>query len=155
MDSINLNFLPHTKLLSQILKAHQNPHKISVIWYIVGLCRFHFRRVIWIRMRKYFLCSKSMNRLLFYMAIFLRFVSHLLQFSTHEKLLYTKILEILWGFCRTLLFFGSCSRTRVISPKASPLFFRPPLNILHACILSCKISGLNFGGIILWYLKAI
>ena len=66
------------------------------------------------------------------MAIFLRSLSHLLQFSTHEKLLYTKILEILWGFCRTLLFFGSCSRTRVISPKASPLFFSSPLNPFSA-----------------------
>ena len=92
-------------------------------------------------MRKYFLCSKSMNRLLFYMAIFLRFVSHLLQFSTHEKLLYTKILEILWGFCRTLLFFGSCSRTRVISPKASPLFFGTPLTTTN--VKQKGLSGWN------------
>ena len=51
---------------------------------------------------------------------------YLLSFSNQEKLLNTKISEF-WGFRRTLPFFGSCSRTRDVSPEASPLFFSSPL----------------------------
>ena len=121
MDSINLNFLTHTKLISQIWKAYKNPYKISFLYiYIVGICRSHLRRVISIWMRKHFSCFKSMNRLLF-------LVLYLLWFSTHKKLLYTKLMEIIWAFHRTLPFFYSCLRTRVISSEASPLFFGSPL----------------------------
>ena len=129
MDSLNLNFLTHAELISQIWKANKNLHKISFnLICIVGHCRSHLRRVISIWMRKHFSCFKSMNRLLFYSTIFLHFVLYLLWFSTHKKLLYTKLMEIIWGFHRTLPFYYSCSRTRVISSEASPLFFSSPLS---------------------------
>ena len=121
MDSINLSwFLKSEKLIRICIK-------FPLIWYIVGLCRSHLRRVISIWMRKHFSCFKSMNRLLFYSTIFLHFVLYLLWFSTHKMLLYTKLMEIIWGFHRTLPFYYSCSRTRVISSEASPLFFSSPL----------------------------
>ena len=42
-------------------------------------------------------------------------------------LLYTKLMEIIWGICRTLPFYSSCPTTRVISSEASPVIFESPL----------------------------
>ena len=101
-------------------------------------------------MRKHFSCLKSMNRLLFHLTIFLHFVLYLLWFSTHKKLLYTKLMEIIWGFHRTLPFYFSCSRTRVISSEASPLFFlvHPLYNETTLCrnpkLCCCLVSLLFF-----------
>ena len=74
-----------------------------------------------------FMLKKSINRLLFSIIIFLCFISHLLQFWTYKQLLYTKLEEMLYGFCRTWPFLAICYRAWAIGSEASPLFYCPPL----------------------------
>ena len=75
-----------------------------------------------------FMLKKSINRLLFSIIIFLCFISHLLQFWTYKQLLYTKLEEMLYGFCRTWPFLAICYRAWAIGSEASPLFYCPPLS---------------------------
>ena len=74
-----------------------------------------------------FMLKKSINRLLFSIIIFLCFISHLLQFWTYKQLLYTKLEEMLYGFCRTWPFLAICYRAWAIGLEASPLFYCPLL----------------------------
>ena len=74
-----------------------------------------------------FMLKKSINRLLFSIIIFLCFISHLLQFWTYKQLLYTKLEEMLYGFCRTWPFLAICYRAWAIGSEASPLFYCPLL----------------------------
>ena len=76
-----------------------------------------------------FFTFKNNKYTLFNIIIFLRFSLYLLQFSTHKNLIYTKMLQMLSAIRRTWPFGSSCSRTRVMSSEASPLFLRSPLII--------------------------
>ena len=129
MDSVKLAFIPHTEQLSQICKVYQNPHNIFInlvygrsLYVKFWLCILNLNEVPSILMLK-----KSINRLLFSIIIFLCFISHLLQFWTYKQLLYTKLEEMLYGFCRTWPFLAICYRAWAIGLEASPLFYCPLL----------------------------
>ena len=62
--------------------------------------------------------------------IVLRLVQYLFKFLGYKKLPYTKLTQILLGFCRTWPFCYSCFRTRVTASKASPLLFLSPLKMV-------------------------
>ena len=71
----------------------------------------------------------EINRLLF--PFLLRCAWYLHQFWTYKELLYTKLTQMLWGFCRAWPFYDSFSSTRDTDWKASPLFYWTPLTYSH------------------------
>ena len=133
MDSVKLAFIPHTEQLSQICKVYQNPHNIFInlvygrsLYVKFWLCILNLNEVPSILMLK-----KSINRLLLSIIIFLCFISHLLQFWTYKQLLYTKLEEMLYGFCRTWPFLAICHRAWAIGSEAS---LSPLINNFKLCV---------------------
>ena len=137
MVLVKLGFHTWTKLPFQIWKVHEKPHKIS-IHLVIGLCSSHFDEIILHSNQVVFQCWEIDKHTPYIIIIFLRFSLYLLQFSTYKNLIYTKLLHMLWEFCRIWPFYSSPSTTRVTASEASPLFYASPLILLVSTISFSK-----------------
>ena len=135
VSAIKLEFLLLTKLNDKFEKSFKILIKFSLIWYMGGLSECNFRRVFLDLHVALFSCIRIDDYTHFSIFIFLRLVQYLFQFLGYKKLPYTKLTQMLLGFCRTWPFCYSCFRTRVTASKASPLLFLSPLKKQESAFL--------------------